>query len=46
MYRFYDDGLSSLKYEVIEKQEHPAYTWIHVRYNDTKVVDANNINGL
>ncbi|KAK2153163.1 hypothetical protein LSH36_305g03072 [Paralvinella palmiformis] len=36
MYRFYDDGLSSLKYEVIEKQEHPAYTWIHVRYNDTK----------
>ena len=36
-YRFKDDGLNKLQYDVINVRLHSLFTWIHVRYNETLV---------
>ncbi|CAG5134431.1 unnamed protein product [Candidula unifasciata] len=41
--RIHKDGLNSLKYELLDKELRPLYTWIYVRINQTEILRGQNL---
>lgn len=41
--RIHQDGLNSLKYELLDKELMPLYTWLYVRINQTEILLGQNL---
>ncbi|BFZ09920.1 hypothetical protein BsWGS_12959 [Bradybaena similaris] len=41
--RIHKDGLNSLKYELLDKELRPLYTWFYVRINQTEILRGQNL---